>query len=193
VEIYRDAYTRVQVIDSSARLLIDQILKENGASQSEINEAANDALLMKHLERTGAEETRKFLPQEEAPASDKEDEQAIKFVISLSIEPNKAYEENLFADQLRYFSANSDKPQLLVLHQKVSPDQILVIEFLNHKIRRDFVNYLVSISPSQRIRYLQKQHFEEDGITSFLVDRPNHIGRTSSPEDTNENIENPED
>jgi predicted GIY-YIG superfamily endonuclease len=193
VEIYRDAYTRVQVIDSSARLLIDQILRENGASQSEINEAANDALLMKHLERTGAEETRKFLPQEEAPASDQEDEQALKFVISVSIEPNKAYEENLFADQLRYFSANSDKPQLLVLHQKVSPDKILVIEFLNHKIRRDFVNYLVSISPSQRIRYLQKQHFEEEGITSFLVDRPKHIGRSSSPEDTNENIENPED
>lgn len=193
VEIYREAYARLQVIDDSARLLMDQILKDNGAAQRELNEAANDAILIKHLESIAAEEIKKLVPQEIMPPSTPKDEQALVFEIRISLEPKKEYHENLFADQLRHFSANADKPQLLVFHEAISPSQILVIEFPDHEIRRGFVNRLVRISPLERILYLQKIQLKEKELRSYFVDRPTSPGISKLPEDTIENGEKQED
>jgi hypothetical protein len=193
VEVYREAYARLQVIDDSARLLMDQILRENGASQSELNEAASDALLIKHLERIAAEETKKLIPHENVLPSAPQNGQALEFEIRISLEPNKAYSDNLFADQLRYFSADANKPKLLVFHNAISPNQILVIEFTGHEIRRDFIERLVRISPSERILYLQKMQFEEEEVRSYFVDRPISSGGNKSAENIREKEEASDD
>lgn len=193
VEVYRWAYSNTRESEESARLLTDQILMKNGASRLELDEAAKDAFLFQRLEAIANEEKKRLLPQEpEAPATLKDD-QSLTFVISISSESNKVYDETLFADDLAYFSANGDKPQLVLVHPAISLDQILVVEFGNHNLRRDFVNHLASITPSERIIYLQNKQFDKNGISSFWVDRPNSLGGSKTPEEINENRQEAED
>ena len=189
IEVYRWAFSRIQEGDGSSRFLTDQILVKNGASQTEINEAAKDAFLIQRLEKIADEEKRKILPQEPEPPATPNDDQSLTFVISISSESNKVYDDNLFADDLAYFSASGDKPQWFLLHTTICPNQILVLEFGNHDLRRDFINYLASISPSERITYLKNKQFNERGVNAFWVDRPNYLGGSSNPEERPEDIE----
>ena len=186
VEVYRWAFSRIQESDGSSLYLTDQILIKNGASRLELDEAAKDAFVIQRLEVIADEEKKKLLPQEPDPPATPKDEQAVVFEITISLEPNKVYDENLFADELRYFSANVDKPQLVLIHSAIRLDQILAVEFDNHNLRRDFVNRLASISPSERITYLQNNQFDEKGVKAFWVDRPNYLGGISKPEETTE-------
>ena len=182
VEVYRWAFSRIQQSDGSSLYLTDQILIKNGASRLELDEAAKDAFVIQRLEIIADEERKKLLPQEPEPPATPKDEQAVVFEITFSLEPNKVYDENLFADGLRYFSANGDKPQLVLIHSSISLDQILMVEFDSHSLRRDFVNRLASISPSERITYLQNKQFDEKGVEASWVDRPNYLGGISKPE-----------
>lgn len=193
IEVYRWAFSRIQEDDSSSRFLTDQILVKNGASQTEIDEAAKDAFLIQRLEKIADEEKRKILPQEPEPPATPNDDQSLTFVISISSESNKVYDENLFADNLAYFSANGEKPQLVLIHQAISPDCILVVEFDNHNLRRDFVNHLASITPSERILYLKNKQFDKNGVSSFWVNRPNSLGGSKTPEEINEDTQEAED
>jgi hypothetical protein len=68
-----------------------------------------------------------------------------------------------------------------------------VIEFDTHNQRREFVNRLVGITPSERLLYLKKGQFDEIGITSFLVDRPNCLGGSGTLENISEDEEKPEE
>lgn len=193
VEVYRWAYSNTQEGEESARLLTDQILMKNGASRLELDEASKDAFLFQRLEAIGDEEKKRLLPQEpEAPATPNDD-QSLTFVIGISSDSNKVYDENIFADQLRYFSANGDKPQWFLLHTTICPNQILVVEFENHNLRRDFVNHLASITPSERIPYLQNKQFDKNGVSSFWVDRPNSLDGGRTQEETNEDRQEAED
>ncbi len=186
VEVYRWAFSRIQESDSSSLFLTDQILIKNGASRLELDEAAKDAFVIQRLEVIADEERKKLLPQEPTPPSTPKDEQALVFEITISLEPNKAYKENIFADQLRYFSANGDKPQLVLIHSAISLDQILVVEFDNHNLRRDFVDHVASITPPERILYLQKRQFDGNGVTSSFIDRPKSLGGTGTQEEITE-------
>lgn len=190
VEVYRWAYSNTRESEESARLLTDQILMKNGASRLELDEAAKDAFLFQRLEAIADEEKKRLLPQEpEAPATPNDD-QSLTFVISISSDSNKVYDENIFADQLRYFSANGDKPQWFLLHTTICPNQFLVIEFKTHDLRRTFVSRLASLSPSERITYLKNKQFDENGLNSFWVDRPNSprvsIATDAMPDDSEE-------
>ena len=182
VEVYRWAFSRIQEGDGSSLYLTDHILMKNGASRLELDEAAKDAFLFQRLEAIADEEKKRLLPQEPEPPATPNDDQSLTFVIRISSESNKVYDENLFADDIAYFSANGEKPQLVLIHQAISPDCILVVEFDNHNLRRDFVNHLASITPSERIPYLQNKQFDKSGISSFWVDRPNSLGGISKPE-----------
>ena len=82
---------------------------------------------------------------------------------------------------------------MLVFHQAISPSQILVIEFSDHEIRREFVNRLVRISPSERILYLQKIQLNEKEVSSYFVERSRSPGSSKSPEDITEIEEGAED
>jgi hypothetical protein len=187
VEVYRWAFSRIQESDGSSLYLTDQILIKNGASRLELDEAAKDAFVIQRLEVIADEEKKKLLPQEPEPPATPKDEQAVVFEITISLEPNKAYDDNLFADGLRYFSANGDKPQLVLIHSAISHfDHLLVVEFDTHKLRRDFVNLLAGITPPERILYLQKRQFDGNGVTSFLVDRPKYLGGSGTPEEITE-------
>lgn len=191
VEVYRWAYSNTRESEESARHLTDQILMENGASRLELNEAAKDAFVIQSLEVIADEERKRLLPQEpEAPATPKDD-QTVIFQITISSEWNKLYDENLFADQLKYFSANDDKPQLVLMHSAINLDKLLVVEFDTHNLRRDFVNHLAGITPPERIRYLQKRQFDGNGVTSFFVDRPKSLGGSVTPEEITEEEGNP--
>ena len=191
VEVYRWAFSRIQECDSSALSLTDQILIKNGASRLELDEAAKDAFVIQRLELIADEEKRKLLPQEPEPPAIQNDDQSITFVIKISSESNKVYDDNLFADDLAYFAANGDKPQLFLIHCAISRDQLLVVEFDTHNHRRDFVNHLSGITPPERILYLQKRQFDGIGVTSFLVDRPKSLGGNATPEETTEGGGNP--
>jgi hypothetical protein len=193
VEVYRWAYSKTQEGEESARFLTDKILMKNGASRLELDEAARDAFLIQRLEIVAGDEKRKFLPQEPEQPATPNDDQSLTFVIRISSESNQVYDENLFADELGHFSAISDKPQLILIHRTINPDQILVIEFDTHNQRREFVNRLVGITPSERLLYLKKGQFDEIGITSFLVDRPNCLGGSGTLENISEDEEKPEE
>ena len=192
VEVYRWAYSKSQEGDESARLLTDQILMKNGASRLELDEAAKDAFLIQHLEAIADEEKKRLLPQEPEPPATPNDDQSLTFVIRISPESNKVYDENLFADQLRYLSAIGDKPQLVFIHRTINPDHLLVVEFDTHSQRREFINRVASITPSERLLYLQKRKFDENGVSSFLIDRPKSLGGSETLEETSEDEGNPE-
>lgn len=186
IEVYRWAFSRIQECDGSALTLTDQILIKNGASRLELDEAAKDAFVIQRLEAIADEEKRKLLPEEPEPPAAPNDDQSLTFVISISSEPNKVYDENLFADDLAFFSANRDKPQLVFIRGAISRDQLLVVEFDTHNHRRDFVNHLSSITPPERMLYLQKRQFDGNGVTSFFVDRPKSLGGSGTPEEITE-------
>jgi predicted GIY-YIG superfamily endonuclease len=189
VEVYRWAFSRIQESDGSSLFLTDQILTKNGASRLELDEAAKDAFVIQRLEIIADEERKKLLPQEPEPPATPNDDQSITFVIRISSESNKVYDENLFADQLRHFTANGDKPQLFLIHSAISLDHILVVEFETHNLRRDFIIRLASISPSERLLYFQKNKFEENGVRTFWEHRPSCLGGSSTPEETSEDSE----
>jgi len=193
VEVYRWAYSNTQEGEESARFLTDRILIMNGASRLELDESAKDAFLIQRLEAIADEEKKRLLPQEPEPPATPNDDQSLTFVIRISSESNKVYDENLFADDLEYFSANGEKPQLVLIHQAISPDCILVIEFETHNLRRDFVNLLAGISPAERIRYLKNKQFDKKGISSSWVDRPKSLGGSRAPEEITEDGETHEE
>jgi hypothetical protein len=186
VEVYRWAFSRIQESDGSSLYLTDQILIKNGASRLELDEAAKDAFVIQRLEVIADEENKKLLPQEPEPPATPNGDQSLTFVIRISSESNKVYDENIFADQLRHFSANGDKPQWFLLHQAVCPNQLLVIEFKTHDLRRTFVSSLARLSPSERITYLKNKQFDENGLNAFWVDRPKSLGGSGTPEEITE-------
>lgn len=186
VEVYRWAFSKIQESDASSLNLTDQILIKNGASRLELDEAAKDAFVIQRLEAIADEENKKYSPQEPEPLATPNDEQTVVFEITFSSEPNKAYDDNLFADQLRHLTAIGDKPQLILIHSAISPDHLLVVEFDTHNIRRDFINHLAGITPPERLLYLKKRMFDGNGITSFLVDRQKSPGGSGTPEEITE-------
>ncbi len=193
VEVYRWAFSRIKEGDSSSLSLTDQILMKNGASRLELDEATKDAFLIQRIETIAKEEKKRLLPLEPEPPETPNDDQSLTFVISISSETNQVYDENIFADELEHFSATSNKPRLIIIHRSINPDQILVFEFDTHNQRREFVNRLIGITPSDRLLYLKKGQFDEIGITSFLVDRPKSRGGSGPPEEASEDEEKPEE
>jgi hypothetical protein len=156
IEVFRSAIVAYSGRDGQSQPLIEQMLLRHGATQAEVDEAGKDAALIQRLNAIGNEEVRKLSPEDAGYTTIFNDERGVGFQISIPREPSKVFELNLLSGDLTHFSADSNRPEFLLMHKAVTPGHIMVVSFDTHSIRRDFVGGLADKPSAERIALLRQ-------------------------------------